>query len=256
MAEWTWDPDDFAALWYSEANDRFPNPLHYRSRFSLRDDFAAHRLAVCARYDRDEFEHIQLAVHTLANSDLRIEILGGTTKHRAGDGTVKIYRMVGARTPEHAVTLFQSATTDEDGQIRLRTGRPETLAIDLARAIPACASGSHEPATFHPEDLRPRRDTYLEDVARSTPRERYERLVHRPADGGGTAGLITGPINTLSEPRHVLRWHDITDDGRYTEIHGPHITVRPTTPADLAATFTTWINHTLEHLHESEEYTR
>ncbi|MEV2219036.1 ESX secretion-associated protein EspG [Nocardia vinacea] len=255
MAEWTWAPDDFAALWYSEANDRFPNPLHYRSRFPLRDAFAAHRLAVRARYSRDEFEHIQLAMRTLTNSDLRIEILGGTTKHKAGDGTVKIYRMVGARTPEHAVTLFQSATTDQDGPIRLRTGRPETLAIDLARAIPACPPGTHESSTFHPEDLRPRRDTYFEDVARSTPRERYERLVHRPADGGGSAGLLTGPINILSEPRHILRWRDITDDGRYTEIHGPHITVRPTTPADLAATFATWISRTLEHLCGSEEYT-
>jgi hypothetical protein len=57
MAEWTWEPDDFAALWFSPANDRFPNPLRFTSRFTssftssfaYRDDFESHRITMRER---------------------------------------------------------------------------------------------------------------------------------------------------------------------------------------------------------------
>jgi hypothetical protein len=95
-----------------------------------------------------------------------------------------------------------------------------------------------------------RRDGYLQDTARNTPREQYQRLVGRPVDGGGSAVLLVGPLHTLSKPANVLQWHDITDDGRYTEIRTQHITVRPTTPTDLATQFTTWIDRALKRLEE------
>ncbi|MEV6427724.1 hypothetical protein [Nocardia sp. NPDC051463] len=41
-------------------------------------------------------------------------------------------------------------------------------------------------------------------------------------------------VDKLSTAWHVLQWHDITDDGRWTEIRGSHITGHPTTPTDLA----------------------
>lgn len=50
MAEWTWEPDDFAALWFNPANDRFPNPLRFTSRFTYRDDFDIHRVTMRERY--------------------------------------------------------------------------------------------------------------------------------------------------------------------------------------------------------------
>ncbi|MGQ4599522.1 ESX secretion-associated protein EspG [Nocardia sp. R6R-6] len=247
MDEWTFDPDDFAALWYGDANDRFPNPLHYRSRFALRDEFDAHRNTVRARYPVDELERIQLALHTLSTSDLRIEILGGTTKHKGGDGSVRMYRILGARTSYHAVTLFQSATLARDGAIRLQLHSPENLPTRLVKSIPARPPGTQSPATFHPDDLRPRGD-YFEDVARNTPRERYQRLLQRPADGGGSAGLLTGSINTMSRPWNVLQWYDIADDGRYTEVRGRHISIYPATPTDLVTRFTTWVDAALQRL--------
>jgi hypothetical protein len=109
--------------------------------------------------------------------------------------------------------------------------------------------GKQQSATFHPDDLRPRKG-FFEDVARNTPRERYRRLLRRPSDGGGSAGLLTGAVNKLSTPWHVLQWHDITGDGRYTEVRAGHITVQPTTPTDLAARFTSWIDNALQRLND------
>ncbi|MGV9540180.1 hypothetical protein [Nocardia beijingensis] len=52
---------------------------------------------------------------TLTTSDLRIEILGGTTKHKGRDGSVRRYRIVGARTKHQAVSLDQTANVEQDG---------------------------------------------------------------------------------------------------------------------------------------------
>lgn len=171
MTEWTWEPDDFAALWYSDAHDRFPGPLRYTSRFALRDEFAAHRRAVHDRYSADELEEIQLALHTLGTSDMRIEILGGTSKHKnsTGDDDLREYRILGARNPYRAVTLMQGGTATDHGPIRVRMFRPESLPARIVQAIPSCTPGTAAPATFHPDDIAPRRNGYFEDVARQTP---------------------------------------------------------------------------------------
>ncbi|WP_433726072.1 ESX secretion-associated protein EspG [Nocardia sp. CA-129566] len=257
MAEWTWEPDDFAALWYSEAHDRFPSPLRYTSRFAYRNEFAAHRIAVRARYSADELEQIQLALRTLGDSDIRIEILGGTCKHKQSTSRddLREYRIVGARTPHRSVTLTQFGNATEHGRIRLCMSITDNLPTRIVAAVPACRPGTAKPATFHPDELRPLHGNYFEDVARNTPHEQYRRLLGRQADGGGTAALLTGPIHTHSKPSQVLQWYDITDDGRYTETRGAHITVRPTTPADLTTQFTTWIDRALQRLEEQRSNT-
>lgn len=257
MPEWTWEPDDFAALWYSPARDRFPGPLRYTSRFVLRDEFAAHRDEVHRRYTADELEEIQLAMHTLETSDIRIEILGGTSRHRASTGPsdYREYRILGARNLYHAVVLRQSGTEYDHGPIRLWLIRTENLPARLTAAVPACRPGTAEPATFHPDDLTPHRDGYLVDAVRDTPHERYQRLLGRPGDGGGTAVLRAGPLYTDPTPWRVLQWHDITGDGRYTELRSTHITIRPTTPADLTTQFTTWIDRARHRLSESHDET-
>ncbi len=160
-------------IWYSDANDRFPRPLKYLSRFAVQNDFDQHRLGVRARYSRDELEEIEFAMQTLSTSDMRIEILGGSRKHKNSTGEVKQYRILGARNVSHAVVAFQTVLDDENGPIRLRTCPPESLAAQIVRSIPPCQPGKQQPATFHPDDLRPNRDTYLQDNARNTPREQY-----------------------------------------------------------------------------------
>ncbi|MFR9751421.1 ESX secretion-associated protein EspG [Nocardia sp. 004] len=253
MREWNWDSEDFAALWYSDANDRFPRPLNYRSRFTHENDFTTHRTEVRAGYSSDELEEIELALHTLSASQLRIEILGGTRKHKSGTGEVKEYRVVGARTYDHAVVLSQTVLGEQDGPIRVRLFRPESLAAFLVRSIPACAPGAEPQATFHADDLRPQQGGHRHSAARCTPYEQYQRLVHRQADGGGAAGLLIGPLLHRPEPAHTVQWYDITDDGRYTELTGRNISVRPTSPHDLAALFDTWIDRALRQIRDDED---
>ncbi|MBF6229862.1 ESX secretion-associated protein EspG [Nocardia farcinica] len=256
MSEWTWDTDDFAALWLGDAHDRIPGPLRHLSRFAFHDEAAAHRVAVRNRYSADELDEIAAALRTLAASDIRIEILGGSCRHRNSTGRddLREYRVLGARAGHRAVVLTQHGTETEHGPIRLRAFDADQLPARLTQAVPACRPGNERPETFHPTDLEPRRDGYLQDNARNTPRERYRRLLGRQADGGGTAALLTGPLHSAVRPLDVLQWYDITDDGRYTEHRGAHITVRPTTPAELTRHFTDWITTTLNRLHADADY--
>ncbi|WP_067654638.1 ESX secretion-associated protein EspG [Nocardia harenae] len=252
MTEWSWATDDFAALWYDDARDRFPSPLRYTSRFRLRDEFAAHRAAVFARYGVDERDEIDAALGTLADAEIRIEILGGSSRHRQSTGPedVRQYRIVGARTGFRAVVAVQYGTDSEHGPIRLRMSRVEDLPGRLVAAIPGCAAGSAGAETFHPDDLRPSRDSYLEENGRNTPRDRYRRLLGRAADGGGSAVLLVGPSNRLGAPLAALQWYDISGDGRYTERRGAHVSVRPTTTADLVSGFSGWIGRAEQRLRE------
>lgn len=238
MPEWTWDTEDFAALWYSEAHDRFPRPLKYLSRFTTENEFAYHRSAVRARYSGDELERIGLALHTLSTSEYRIEILGGSTTSK---GTTE-YRIVGARNHRHAVTFTQRCRADEHGPIHAHLLRAESLPRALTRGIPARKAGTRPAETFHPADLEPAGSTQLQDNSRNSPRERYRRLLRRPATGGGSAGLRIGPLYTRPEATRTIQWYDIADDGRYTETRGPRITVRPATPEDLTTRFTAWLD--------------
>ncbi|MBO0856412.1 MAG: ESX secretion-associated protein EspG, partial [Nocardia sp.] len=127
MSEWSWEPDDFAALWYSDANDRIPNILRYTSRFEFVDEFEANRIAVRNRYDTDEFERIQLALHTLSASDMRIAVLGGTNRYKGSEGIQREYRIIGARTDHHAAILHQFTQAGREGLFRLRLCRSENL---------------------------------------------------------------------------------------------------------------------------------
>lgn len=169
MAEWTWEPDDFAALWFSPANDRFPNPLRFTSRFPYRDDFDAHRVTVRERYSRDELEEIQLALHTLTTSTMRVEIFGGTTQHKNPKGGIRVYRVVGARNDHRAMSLAQATFGDFIGPIRCRLFPVDHLTAQLSSALPPCKPGTQPPDTFHPDDLYGRPNGHLESISRNTP---------------------------------------------------------------------------------------
>ncbi|MEU4315595.1 ESX secretion-associated protein EspG [Nocardia sp. NPDC024068] len=243
MSEWTWEPDDFAALWYSDAYDRFPSPLRYTSRFAFNDEARAHRIAVRERYSPEERAVIQVALDTLGTSGLQIAIFGGTAAHKrsTGRGDIRNYRVVGARTENHAVTMSQAGSAADFGSIQVRLFRPEQLAARLVAALPGCAPGAAEPATFHPADIESRKEQF-EDPQRARARDRYRKLLRREADGGGCAVLRIGRFDAETEPVRGLEWHDITGDGRYTEQRGTHVTVRPATPAEFTRHFSSWLD--------------
>lgn len=251
MSEWNWEQDDFAALWFSDAYDRFPGPLRYTSRFTFNDDLRAHRLAVRERYSREERAAIQVALDTLGTSRMRIAIFGGTVAHRrsTGRGDMRNYRIIGARTDVHAVTFSQAGNDDDFGPIQVRLFRPENLAARLVAALPGCVPGTAKPATFHPDDLE-RRTEQFEDPRRTRARDEYRRLLGREADGGGCAVLRMGRYDAATDPIRTLEWYDITGDGRYTEQRGTHVTVRPATPAEFTKHFSAWLDFAWKRLEE------
>ncbi|MEV5839491.1 ESX secretion-associated protein EspG [Nocardia sp. NPDC052112] len=239
MAEWTWEPDDFAALWFGPEINRFPNPLRFTSRFPHRADFDAHRVTVRERYSRDE--EVRLALRTLTTCTVRIQIFGGTTQHKDPRGGVHVYRVVGASNGDHAMSLAQTTFGDANGPIRCRLFPTDHLPTQLADSLPPCTPGKR---AAEDRSDRPDSDTALDS---------YRRLLQRPADGGGSALLYTGPVDSPNTPLATVQWHDITDDGRYTELHDRYRTVHPTTRTDLAAHFTTWITRATHPLSEAEQ---
>lgn len=246
MAEWNWETDDFAALWLGEARDRLPRPLFYTSRFPGANEAAAHRSAVRNQYHGEEAELIQLTFHTLDTAELRIQVTGESTT--LGNGKPRQYRVLAARNLHHAVMLSQTVTDGVHGRIRARLFGTEQLASRLARLLPSSPAGRCAKETFHLEDLRrPRPAGYGR-----TPRERYDQQFRR-TDGGGTAGLLTGPVNTFPEPWYAAQWLDVADDGRYLQQRTrEHLSVRPADAGTLTALFSGWIDRAWDRLHEDE----
>jgi len=247
MAEWAWEPDDFAALWFSDANDRIPGLLRFTSRFVYRDDFELHRPAVRGRYNADELEQIDLALHTLTTSDMRVEILGHTTKYQGSKGASREYRIIGARNLHHATVIYQLTEGERDGRIRVHSCRPEHLGARLVAVIPPRDPGAQPPITVHPKDIRDNRQS----ATASTPAERYRRLLARRIDGNGTAAFLQAPIHADPTPAHEVAWCDF-DDGRYLQVRADHITIRPATPKDLSARFNAWFESARQRLREDE----
>ncbi|MFD4431527.1 ESX secretion-associated protein EspG [Nocardia sp. NPDC058497] len=252
MPSWTFDPETFAAHWYSDANDRFPRPLKYLSRYRTEDEFSQFRSRVRAEVQPSDREEIDLAMFTLATAPIRIEVLGCTVRHRASTDAddSKEYRIIGARDHHRAVLAFQGGRSDEYGDFRLRLFAPDGLPAQLDSAIPACGPGKQSPATFDPRDLEPRDDAYFDDAARDSPREKYQRMLGTRGDGYGIARLYVGIGQSPADHAGVLRWFDVTNDGRYTETRGQHVSVRAATRDDLTTRFAAWVDRADRQLNQ------
>lgn len=177
MSEWILEPDDVAALWYSEAIDRFPPPLEFLSRFEYLEEYRAHRATLESRFPDDALRAIREALAVVAGSTRRIEIVGGPAPESAVDRGG--YRVLGACDGSRAALLTQGIGALR-GRIAVRTCRPDDLPTLLAAAI----HSSVEPAPSS----------------------------HRSEPGGGAAGLRLGPIYRRSEAVDMVEWHASADD--------------------------------------------
>ncbi len=254
MPSWMLDPETFAAHWYNDANDRFPRPLNYLSRYRTEDEFTQFRSRVRADMQRDDREEIDLAMRILATAPIRVEILGCTVKHHASTGSddSKEYRIVGACDHQLAVLAVQGGRSDEYGDIRLRVFAGDQMPTQLAAAIPACKPGRQPPVTFHADDLEPRAGAYFDDAPGDSSREKYHRLLGTRGDGYGLARLLVGPPQSAADHSGVLRWFDVTEDGRYLESRGTHVAVRPGTRDELITRFTGWVDRARRLLSEQQ----
>lgn len=249
MTKWIWELDDFAALWYRDGIDRFPQPLRYLSRFRTRNPFLAHASAVRARYDRDELDLIRRALHTVSHGEMRIEIRGSSTA--TPKGRVREYRIVGSRTAHSATVLAQSVLDGVLGPVHANLIAPGQLPKYLAGLLPACKPGRETPGTFHIDDLGP--ENNRQRGYQRSPGELYRAVALRPADGGGNAHLRVGSILGRPDPWFGTQWYDITGDGRYLEKRmREHITVRPAGESDFASGFADWIERAQRRLRDEE----
>ncbi|WP_336085282.1 ESX secretion-associated protein EspG [Nocardia sp. SSK8] len=251
MSDWTWEPDDFAALWLSEAHDRFPRPLGYTSRIPTIAEERVHREAVRARYDREETELIQLAFHTLSNCDLQVRIVGQST--RLGGSKLRTYRLLAAQTAHHAVLLSQAVTDDVEERIRCRLLRPGNLPARVANLLPEFAAGRVPGQVFYADDIAPTRRDRGNDSYRDSPRKQFERILDRPLDGGGFVELLPGPLEARADSWFDAQWFDVIDDGRYVlQRNRDQVKVQPASGDDMRALLTTWIDRTTTRLRERE----
>nr|WP_158607848.1 ESX secretion-associated protein EspG [Nocardia panacis] len=250
--EWSWEPDDFAALWLDDGRDRFPRPLHFQSRFRFVEDYRRHAARVRANYSRDDLMDIVRAFEVLQASDVRIEIVGGTTK--TNDGTARRYRVLGVRNEVSAAVLSQTCSAEADGPIRLRLCHPDHLPARIVHRLLPAEPGREPQAEFHRQDVLDDRDAHFDNSRRTQLRDSYRKLIGRPSDGGGSAALYLGPLLSRTDPLHFVEWRDITDDGRYTEWQTiDRLRIRPTTPKDLTAQFAAWFDKARRRLDADTE---
>ncbi|WP_216903636.1 ESX secretion-associated protein EspG [Nocardia alni] len=226
MTTWSFEEEEFAALWFGPANDRMLYPLDYLSRFAHtneRDRFweqVRHHYSDKGELTWDQADMLRRAFTVLTAPEVWAEVHG--VSDQAGP-----IRVAAARHDRQAALAIQF-TRKPRIEISLITA--DTLATQLAGLLPHCPPGARPPEAFAVTDLYPERHPTVHYAGESTPLQRYRRLIRRPADGAGLITVFRGPRNTGAEqPRKVgcVRWYDIRDDGRYLESGNNTITVQP-----------------------------
>ena len=248
MLDWTWEPDDFAALWLNDGRDRIPRPLSFTSRFRYREEAEAHAHTVRERYDHRDRREIERALDVLSTGTVRIEVFGDT---HAPPRTQSVeYRVLGACTDLHAVIATQHTNHGGTAHIAIRRGSPDRLGAGITAVLPRLDAGCEPKAVFDRRDLTGT-GSYLNDVAHNGPRDRYQRTTRRPLSGSGCAAIYVGS-RSGSEPIEVLEWLDYADDGRYIqERTTEQIRIEPAGPADIADRIARMINRGRDHLTHS-----
>ncbi|MGV9673741.1 ESX secretion-associated protein EspG [Nocardia sp. NPDC003482] len=254
MATWSFDMEEFAALWYGPANDRMLYPLDYLSRFSHvneRDEFWARVRAEYSEHGRlgwNEADLLRRAFTVLTAPEAWAEIHGVSDEFGP-------LRVAAARHDRHAALAVQFT---RDPRIELTITTAEQLPARLLGHLPPTPPGTLPAEAFVAADLYPENQPTLHYPGDSTPLQRYRRLVRRPATGAGVITVFRGPRHVGNrQPRKVgtVRWYDIENDGRYLETGTRTLTVRPAEPPTLQAALTRLLDHALTEYREYIEDT-
>ncbi|WP_280384913.1 ESX secretion-associated protein EspG [Nocardia wallacei] len=259
MASWSFDEEQFAALWYGPANDRMLYPLHYLSQFghvNERDRHWAqirHEYSEQGRLSWNEADLLRRAFAVLTDPEVWAEIHG--VSQQAGP-----IRVAAARHDRHAALAMQFTRRS---RIEVSITAADRLPDRLAMLLPEQSPGTRAAEAFAAADLYPERQPILRYTGESTPLQRYRRLVRRPAGGAGVITVFRGPRRQgLRSPRKVgtMRWYDIDDDGRYMETGSRTLTVRPADAASVRGAITRLLDHALleyrEYVEDLGEFAR
>jgi|GEM_PF-1921698 len=259
MATWSFDEEEFAALWFGPANDRMLYPLTYLSRFghvNERDTYweqVRHEYSEQGRLTWDQADLLRRAFTVLTAPEVWAEIHG--VSDQAGP-----IRVAAARHDQHAALAIQFTRRP---RVEVSIIAADRLSTQLGGLLPHCPPGSHAPQVFADADLYPERQPAVHFTGDSTPLQRYRRLVHRPSGGAGVITVFRGPRNHGgTQPRKVgtARWYDIHDDGRYLETGHRTITVQPADAAAVQSSIARLLDHALfeyrDYVEDSGEFVR
>ncbi|WP_280336668.1 ESX secretion-associated protein EspG [Nocardia wallacei] len=258
MASWSFDEEEFAALWFGPANDRMLYPLDYLSRFghvNERDRFwsrVRQEYSERGRLSWNEADLLRRAFTVLTDPEVWAEIHG--VSDQAGP-----IRVAAARHDRHAALAMQFTRRS---RIELSITAADRLPERLTMLLPEQPPGTRPAQAFVAADLYPERQPILRYTGESTPLQRYRELIRRPATGAGVVTVFRGPRRQgLRPPRKVgtVRWYDIEGDGRYMETGSRTITVRPADTPTIRGAVTRLLDHALlefrDYMEDSAELT-
>ncbi|MFI9505543.1 ESX secretion-associated protein EspG [Nocardia sp. NPDC052566] len=258
MASWSFESEEFAALWFGPANDRMLYPLDYLSRFphiNERDEYWArvrHDWSERGRLSWDEADLLTRAFTVLTTPEAWLEI------HGFYDAVGPI-RVAAARHARHAAFAAQFTVRP---RIEVSIIPDDKLPAVLTRLLPKHPPGRGRPQRFDAVALRPENQPLGRRTGEPTPLQCYERLVRRPSTGAGLITVFRGPRhNALAPARKVgtVRWYDLPD-GRYLETGTRTLTVRPGDIPTLQTIISRLLDHAVteyrDHIEDLGEFAR
>lgn len=224
MRIWTLPAEDFAALWFGPANDRMPFPLRFRSRFPYADEYEAHRNKTRDAFSAEKFEDLHHALRILAEPRARIEVYG---RRGPQQEDLRILGCVGGR-PGVVVAQHQ-------GDITLQLVGAEKVAGLVVDRLPEAGPGNQRVQRFAKSALADDAPFVMRTDGVSE-KAQYAKLVQRPRESEGTLSVYVGPRHGDQRLTNVVRWFDITGDGRYLETRTRDtIEVKPASRNDILA---------------------
>ncbi|KZM69782.1 ESX secretion-associated protein EspG [Nocardia terpenica] len=249
MASWSFDAEEFAALWFGPANDRMLYPLGYLSQFSHVNERDLHWARVRCEYSEQgrlswgEADLLRRAFAVLTEPETWAEV------HGACDAAGPI-RVCAARHDRHGVLAVQFTRRP---RIHVTITTADALPAALTTLLPRRPPGTRRAEAFVAADLYPERQPVIRYTGDSTPLERYRRLIRRPATGAGVVTVFRGPRHRGTRPPRkvgTVRWYDIESDGRYMETGTRTLTVQPADADALQSVCARLLDHALTEYRE------
>jgi hypothetical protein len=234
------DSDRFAALWLGQANEALPDPLMYTSRFRFLDGWEAFRGQTRLEYGTPEFAELHAALEVMAATRVAAYAVGATS---TGGVTV---RMLGCCAGAAAVVASQQPASGRgSGDVVVRSGRAEELAVMLARSMPPARPGRRAGGRFYRSDVEPGTQHLLRQAMGLSPVEEYRKIVHAPRTLTVVVRGRGGP-GWAAEEVAGFEVFDVASDGRYLRHGHDPVTIAPAAAPDLAALFRTTLARAAE----------
>lgn len=241
MGVWRLDSDQFAALWLGDANEFFPDPLVYTSRFRFLDEWGVFRARTRLEHSVAEFDGLHRALAMMTGAKVSVRVVG------AAPGRVVTVRMLGCRDDAAAVVVSQlPATGRASGDLVLRTGMADELAVMLARSMPPARPGHKPGGRFYRSDIEPGSQLMLTRVMGKSPGELYRDITDTPRTLSVSVEGRYGPGWAASEPVSSFDVLDVEADGRYASHGDDPIVIAPADAPELAKLFRTTIARAAE----------